>query len=124
MPPTGRPRGRPPRPVPPPPPAVAGHMADLGRLDYLRHVIAQLQAVFDAAMMSRSYTAASAAARQLSALRVDLDAAIREESAPSDSMSDEQLLLLVRQAIHAIPPQYLDAIREALDLREHGAPTT
>jgi hypothetical protein len=53
--------------------------------------------------------------------RDELDLALAKASAPDDTMSDEQLLAIMVQAIASLPAQHLERLEDAIGIRR-GAP--
>jgi hypothetical protein len=52
--------------------------------------------------------------------RVRLDEEIAKASSPDASMSDEQLLSIIVAAVASMPPQHLERIEDAVDMRRGG----
>lgn len=89
-------------------------------VDYLRASLAQLeQAVIDANAAGSWQAMGSLKLRALETRRA-LDEEIAKASSPDDSMSDEQLIGIIVQAVASLPPQHLERIEDAVDLRRGG----
>jgi hypothetical protein len=91
------------------------------RVDYLRDSLRQAESMVTQAEEARSWQAAVSAKRLALQTRDELDAALAKASAPDDSMSDEQLLAIMVQAVSSLPPQHLERLEDAIAIRR-GAP--
>lgn len=88
--------------------------------DYLRQSLEQLeQAVLDASEAG-SWQAVGSLKLRAMETRKALDEEIAKASSPDDSMSDEQLISIIVQAVASLPPQHLERIEDAVDLRRGG----
>jgi hypothetical protein len=89
-------------------------------VDYLRASLRQLeQAVIDANEAGSWQAVGSLKLRALETRRV-LDEEIAKAASPDDSMSDEQLLGIIVQAVASMPAQHLERLEDAIDLRRGG----
>jgi hypothetical protein len=89
-------------------------------VDYLRASLRQLeQAVIDANAAGSWQAMGSLKLRALET-RKHLDEEIAKASSPDDSMSDEQLLGIIVQAVASMPAQHLERLEDAIDLRRGG----
>lgn len=89
-------------------------------VDYLRASLRQLeQAVIDANTAGSWQAMGSLKLRALETRR-ELDAEIAKASSPDSSMSDEQLIGVIMQAVASLPPQHLERIEDAIELRRGG----
>jgi hypothetical protein len=89
-------------------------------VDYLRASLRQLeQAVIDA-NASGSWQAMGSLKLRALETRRQLDEEIAKASSPDESMSDEQLLSIIVQAVASMPPQHLERIEDAVELRRGG----
>jgi hypothetical protein len=96
--------------------------ATLPLVDYLRASVTQLEECAERATESGSWQAVSALKLRALQTRADLDAAIEKANRPDESMSDEQLLGIIVQAVAQLPPQHLERIEEAVAIRRGGSP--
>lgn len=88
--------------------------------DYLRASLEQLeQATLDASEAGSWQAVGSLKLRALE-VRKSLDEEIAKASSPDESMSDEQLLSIIVQAVASMPPQHLERIEDAVELRRGG----
>jgi hypothetical protein len=88
--------------------------------DYLRASLEQLeQATLDASEAGSWQAVGSLKLRALE-VRKALDEEIAKASSPDDSMSDEQLLSIIVQAVASMPAQHLERIEDAVELRRGG----
>ena len=112
-------RGKPPKRAP------AVHMeadvcATSAYTDYLRASLIQLeQAVIDANKAGSWQAMSTLKLRALETRRL-LDEEVAKASSPDESMSDEQLLSIIVQAVASMPPQHLERIEDAVELRRGG----
>lgn len=89
-------------------------------VDYLRASLRQLeQAVIDA-NTAGSWQAMSSLKLRALETRKELDNEIAKASSPDASMSDEQLLGVIMQAVASLPSQHLERIEDAIELRRGG----
>ena len=95
--------------------------ATLPLVDYLRASVTQLEECAERATESGSWQAVSALKLRALQTRADLDAAIEKANRPDESMSDEQLLAIMVQAIASLPAQHLERLEDAIGIRR-GAP--
>lgn len=87
---------------------------------YLRQSMEQLeQAVLDASEAG-SWQAVGSLKLRAMETRAALDAEIAKASSPDDSMSDEQLIGVIVDAVASLPPQHLERIEDAISLRRTG----
>ena len=94
--------------------------SEISYVDYLRQTLTQLeQAALDASSAGSWQAVASIKLRAMDARRL-LDEEIAKASSPDASMSDEQLLSIIVHAIASMPPQHLERIEDAVDLRRGG----
>ena len=91
-------------------------------IEYLAASLVQLEQAAQDAIDSRSWQACSALKLRALQTRVDLDAAIEKANRPDDTMSDEQLLGIIVQAIAQLPAPHLERLEEAIAMRRGGAP--
>jgi hypothetical protein len=112
-------RGRPPKKAP----AVTmtpEEATSVGYVEYLRAKLMQLeQAVIDANKAGSWQAMFSGAAKAMECRR-ELDAEIAKASAPDDAMSDEQLLNIIVNAVASLPPQHLERLEDAIEMRRTG----
>jgi hypothetical protein len=88
--------------------------------DYLRASLIQLeQAVIDANKAGSWQAMSTLKLRALETRRL-LDEEVAKASSPDESMSDEQLLSIIVQAVASMPPQHLERIEDAVELRRGG----
>ena len=92
----------------------------LDTIEYLRASLVDMERLAARAESVGSWQAAYGAKRSAVDVRERLDAAIAKASRPDEGMTDEQLLAAITTAIGSMPQQHMDAVREALDMREHG----
>jgi hypothetical protein len=98
-------------------PATAGEIA---YVDYLRQTLTQLeQAALDASSAGSWQAVASIKMRAMESRRL-LDEEIAKASSPDASMSDDQLLSIIVAAVASMPPQHLERIEDAVELRRSG----
>jgi hypothetical protein len=98
-------------------PLTTGTMA---YTDYLRASLEQLeQATLDASEAGSWQAVGSLKLRALE-VRKALDEEIAKASSPDDSMSDEQLLAIIVQAVASMPAQHLERIEDAVEMRRGG----
>ena len=98
-------------------PATAG---EISYIDYLRQTLIQLeQAALDASSAGSWQAVASIKMRAMESRRL-LDEEIAKASSPDASMSDEQLLSIIVAAVASMPPQHLERIEDAVELRRGG----
>jgi ElaB/YqjD/DUF883 family membrane-anchored ribosome-binding protein len=98
----------------------ADEYVGLETIDYLKQSLTDMERMSSSAESVGSWQAAYGAKRQAVEIREKLDAAIAKASRPDETMTDEQLLAAITSAIGSLPQQHLDAVRWALDMREHG----
>jgi hypothetical protein len=91
-------------------------------IEYLTASLVQLEQAAQDAIDSRSWQACSALKLRALQTRVDLDAAIEKANRPDDTMSDEQLLGIIVQAIAQLPAPHLERLEEAIAMRRGGSP--
>jgi hypothetical protein len=91
-------------------------------IEYLTASLVQLEQAAQDAIDSRSWQACSALKLRALQTRVDLDAAVEKANRPDDTMSDEQLLGIIVQAIAQLPAPHLERLEEAIAMRRGGAP--
>ena len=94
--------------------------ATLPLVDYLRASVTQLEECAELAAASGSWQAVSALKLRALQTRADLDAAIEKANRPDESMSDEQLLGIIVQAVASMPAQHLERLEDAISLRRTG----
>jgi hypothetical protein len=93
---------------------------DASTIAYLRASLVQLeQAVVDATEAG-SWTAVSNLKKAALEVRRTLDTETAKASSPDDSMSDEQLIGVIVDAVASLPPQHLERIEDAISLRRTG----
>jgi len=98
-------------------PMTTGTMA---YTDYLRASLEQLeQATLDASEAGSWQAVGSLKLRALETRKM-LNDEIAKASSPDDSMSDEQLLGIIVQAVASMPAQHLERLEDAIDLRRGG----
>ena len=73
------------------------------RVEYLRDALRQAEGMVAKAEEARSWQAAVSAKRLALQTRDELDLALAKASAPDDTMSDEQLLGIIVQAVASMP---------------------
>jgi len=105
------------RPKQPPKPTSA---PDLSYAEYLRASLIQLETAAVNAAEAGSWQAVSTLKLRALDCRVRLDEEIAKASSPDASMSDEQLLSIIVQAVASMPPQHLERIEDAVDMRRGG----
>ena len=54
--------------------------------------------------------------------RDELDLALAKASAPDETMSDEQLLAIMVQAVASLPAQHLERLEDAIAIRRGASP--
>ena len=89
-------------------------------LAYLRASLVQLEEAVVNATEAGSWTAVSNLKKAALGVRVTLDAEIAKSTSPDDSMSDEQLIGVIVDAVASLPPQHLERIEDAISLRRTG----
>lgn len=94
----------------------------MSTIEYLTASLVQLEQAAQDAIDSRSWQACSALKLRALQTRVDLDAAVEKANRPDDTMSDEQLLGIIVQAIAQLPAPHLERLEEAIAMRRGGAP--
>ena len=95
-------------------------MDSIALTDFLRLTVQQLEEAILCAMEAGSWQAvASLKLRSVEARRL-LDEEVAKASSPDESMSDEQLLSIIVQAVASMPPQHLERIEDAVELRRGG----
>ena len=94
----------------------------MSTIEYLTASLVQLEQAAQDAIESRSWQACSALKLRALQTRADLDAAIEKANRPDDTMSDEQLLGIIVQAIAQLPAPHLERLEEAIAMRRGGAP--
>ncbi len=88
--------------------------------DYLRQSLEQLeQAVLDASGAG-SWQAVGSLKLRAMETRAQLDIEIAKASSPDSSMSDEQLLGIIVGAVASLPPQHLERLEDAIEMRRTG----
>lgn len=65
----------------------------------------------------QSWVAVARLQRETVTLRRELEVARAEEAAPTDAMTDEQLVALIQRAIASVPEAHLEVIETALMFR-------
>ena len=112
-------RGKPPKRKPVPA-MTADDCVTSSYVEYLRASLRQLeQAVIDANEAGSWQAVGSLKLRALETRRV-LDEEIARAASPDDSMSDEQLLGIIVQAVASMTPQHLERLEDAIELRRGG----
>ena len=94
----------------------------IDRVEYLRQALQQAEQLVTQAEQARSWQAAVSAKRLALQTRDELDAALAKANAPDDSMSDEQLMAIMVQAVAALPPEHLERLEDAIAIRRGGTP--
>jgi len=88
--------------------------------EYLKAKLLQLeQAVIDANKAGSWQAMFSGAAKAMECRR-ELDAEIAKAASPDDGMSDEQLLGIIVSAVANLPPQHLERLEDAIEMRRTG----
>ena len=90
------------------------------RVEYLREALRHAESMVTQAEEARSWQAAVSAKRLALQTRDELDLALAKAASPDDTMSDEQLLAIMMQAIASLPVQYLERLEEAVAIRRTG----
>lgn len=98
-------------------------VADLSRVEYLRQSMLELEAWAQEAAARGSWQAVGKLKADAIRTRGELDQAIEEEAAPTDAMSDEELVLLIQRAIASVPEAHLEVIEDALQFRRGARPS-
>ena len=93
---------------------------DVSYAEYLRASLIQLETAAVNAAEAGSWQAVSTLKLRALDCRVRLDEEIAKASSPDASMSDEQLLSIIVAAVASMPPQHLERIEDAVDLRRGG----
>jgi hypothetical protein len=88
--------------------------------EYLRASLIQLETAAVNAAEAGSWQAVSTLKLRALDCRVRLDEEIAKASSPDASMSDEQLLSIIVAAVASMPPQHLERIEDAVDMRRSG----
>jgi hypothetical protein len=88
--------------------------------EYLRASLIQLETAIVAASEAGSWQAVSTLKLRALDCRLRLDEEIAKAASPDGSMSDEQLLSIIVAAVAAMPPQHLERIEDAVELRRSG----
>ena len=102
--------------LPPPPSSTP----DVSYAEYLRASLIQLETAAVNAAEAGSWQAVSTLKLRALDCRVRLDEEIAKASSPDASMSDEQLLSIIVAAVASMPPQHLERIEDAVDMRRGG----
>jgi hypothetical protein len=92
------------------------------RVEYLREALRHAESMVTQAEEARSWQAAVSAKRLALQTRDELDLALAKASAPDDTMSDEQLLSIMVQAIASLPAQHLERLEDAIAIRRGASP--
>jgi hypothetical protein len=92
------------------------------RVAYLREALQHAESMVTQAEEARSWQAAISGKRLALQVRDELDAALAKAAAPDDSMSDEQLLAIMVQAVSSIPAQHLERLEDAIAIRRGASP--
>ena len=93
---------------------------DVSYAEYLRSSLIQLETAAVDAAEAGSWQAVSTLKLRALDCRVRLDEEIAKASSPDASMSDEQLLSIIVAAVASMPPQHLERIEDAVDMRRSG----
>ncbi len=93
---------------------------DVSYAEYLRASLIQLETAAVNAAEAGSWQAVSTLKLRALDCRVRLDEEIAKASSPDASMSDEQLLSIIVAAVASMPPQHLERIEDAVDMRRSG----
>ena len=93
---------------------------DVSYAEYLRVSLIQLEKAAVDAASAGSWQAVSTLKLRALDCRVRLDEEIAKASSPDASMSDEQLLSIIVAAVASMPPQHLERIEDAVDMRRSG----
>jgi len=91
---------------------------------FLRRKLASAEESAEAAALDGSWVAHARLLRESVNLRRELDQALEEEAAPTDAMTDEQLVSLIQRAIASVPEAHLEVIETALMFRRGAAPSS
>jgi hypothetical protein len=89
-------------------------------VDYLRAKLIQLEQATIDANRAGSWQAMFSGAQKAMECRRELDAEIAKASSPDSSMSDEQLLGIIVGAVASLPPQHLERLEDAIEMRRTG----
>lgn len=89
-------------------------------VDYLRAKLIQLEQATIDANAAGSWQAMFSGSRQSIEVREKLDAEIARASSPDSSMTDEQLIGIILGAVASLPPQHLERLEDAIELRRTG----
>ena len=92
------------------------------RVAYLREALQHAESMVTQAEDARSWQAAISGKRLALQVRDELDAALAKANAPDDSMSDEQLMAIMVQAVAALPAEHLERLEDAISIRRGGTP--
>jgi hypothetical protein len=92
------------------------------RVEYLRDALRQAESMVTNAEEARSWQAAVSAKRLALQTRDELDLALAKAAAPDDTMSDEQLLGIMVQAVASLPAQHLERLEDAIAIRRGASP--
>lgn len=89
-------------------------------VEYLRQSLTQLEQAVQHASEAGSWQAVGSLKLTAMRTRAKLNEEIAKSSSPDDSMSDEQLLGVIVEAVASLPPQHLERIEDAISLRRTG----
>lgn len=101
-------------------PPAPSSTPDVSYAEYLRASLIQLETAALNAAEAGSWQAVSTLKLRALDCRVRLDEEIAKASSPDASMSDEQLLSIIVAAVASMPPQHLERIEDAVDMRRGG----
>ena len=93
---------------------------DVSYAEYLRSSLIQLETAAVDAGEAGSWQAVSTLKLRALDCRVRLDEEIAKASSPDASMSDDQLLSIIVAAVASMPPQHLERIEDAVEMRRSG----
>ena len=100
-----------------PTPTPRAPVAGLSRSEYLRQSLEELEGWAQEAAARGSWQAVGKLKADAIKVKVDLEAALEQESAPTDAMSDADLVALIQRAIATVPETHLEVIEDALAFR-------
>lgn len=89
----------------------------MSRIDYLRQSLDELEGWAQEAAGQGSWQAVGKLKADAIRVKAELEQAIREEAAPTDAMTDDQLVALIQRAIASVPEAHLEVIEDALSFR-------
>lgn len=90
------------------------------RAQYLARALEDAEGLYRAALARGSWNAAAVALRLAVNVRAELDSASRDAVSVDSTLSDAELLEVIRSSIAVLPEQLLEQLEDAVHMRRYG----